>query len=181
MQRSAIERAAKARGDRITRWYAEKRTAKTMARPGLERLRAEARGGHLRKLYVFRLDRLSRSGIRDTFELVEELRDAGVELVTISDGFSLTGPAAEVILAVMAWAAKMERLAINERISAARERVEAAGGHWGRPLRASRDEIARIVRMRDRGQSVRAISVALKIPRTTVQRTIQRASGASPS
>jgi hypothetical protein len=32
-----------------------------------------------------------------------------------------------VVLAVMAWAAKMERLAINERISAARERGNRPG------------------------------------------------------
>ena len=53
----------------------------------------------------------------------------------MADGFSLDGPAAEVVLAVMAWAAKMERLAIAERISAARERIESEGGRWGRPSR----------------------------------------------
>ena len=81
-------------------------------------------------MYVFRLDRLTRSGIRDTFELVEELRGHGIEIVSVADGFDLNGPAAEVVLAVMAWAAKMERLALGERVAAARERVEAAGGSW---------------------------------------------------
>ncbi|RKG86243.1 hypothetical protein D7W82_17195 [Corallococcus sp. CA049B] len=44
----------------------------------MERLRANARGGHVRRLYVFKLDRLTRSGIRDTFEVIEELRGAEV-------------------------------------------------------------------------------------------------------
>src|SRR5437899_12614608 len=44
---------------------------------------------------------------------VEELRTAGTELVTVADGIALDGPAAEVILAVMAWAAKMAHLAIH--------------------------------------------------------------------
>ena len=78
-QRAAIERAAAARGDAIHTWYAEKKSAKTMNRPELTRLRADARAGDLKKLFVFRLDRLTRSGIRDTFELVEELRAHGVE------------------------------------------------------------------------------------------------------
>jgi len=108
-QRAAIERTAIARGDRVTRWYAEKKSAKTIARDELQRLRADVRAGHVRKLYVFRLDRLARSGIRDTFEVVEELRAHGCELVTVADGFDLNGPAAEVVLAVMAWAAKMAR------------------------------------------------------------------------
>lgn len=123
MQRASIERACAARGDVVTAWYAEKRSGKVLARPELDRLRVEARTGAIRRLYVFRLDRLTRSGIRDTFELIEELRTHGVHLVSISDGFDLDGPAAEVVLAVMAWAAKMERLAINERISAARDRM----------------------------------------------------------
>ncbi len=169
-QRAAIERAATARGDPITDWRSEKKSGKTLARPELDRLRADARAGHVRKLYVFKLDRLTRSGIRDTFEVIEELRAHGVELVSVSDGFALDGPAAEVVLAVMAWAAKMERLAINERISAARERVEAEGGRWGRPARLSAEEVVRVRELRAQGRTLRQIAVAMKVPLATVAR-----------
>src|SRR5689334_7706679 len=80
-QRAELERVAKARGDTIGRWYAEKMTAAALARPALEQLRADARAGKIRRVYVYRLDRLTRSGIRDTFEVVEELRQAGAQLV----------------------------------------------------------------------------------------------------
>src|SRR5208283_4057232 len=108
---------------------------KTMARAELQRLLADARAGGLRgrRLYLFRLDRLTRTGIADTLTTLEELRAAGVEVISVADGFDLSGPAAEIIVSVMAWAAKMERLALGERIAAARERVEAEGGSWGRP------------------------------------------------
>src|SRR5580692_2845074 len=104
-QRAAIERAATARGDTIASWYSEKRSAKTMARAELQRLRAEAKAGLLRgrRLYLFRLDRLTRTGIADTLTTLEELRASGVEVVSVADGFDLTGPHAEVIIAVMAW------------------------------------------------------------------------------
>lgn len=59
------------------------------------------------------------------FEVVEELRAHGCQVVAVADGFDLEGPAAEVVLAVMAWAAKVERLSINERIASARDRLEA--------------------------------------------------------
>jgi DNA invertase Pin-like site-specific DNA recombinase len=173
-QKSAIERAATARDDTITDWRAEKRSGKTLARPELDRLRADARAGHVRRLYVFKLDRLTRSGIRDTFEVIEELRAHGAELVSVSDGFALDGPAAEVVLAVMAWAAKMERLAINERISAARERVEAEGRSWGRPSRLDPRTRDRVVAMKQAGKSVREIAVALKVPKSTVARVVSR-------
>ena len=174
MQRDAIERAARARGDKIGRWYADKRSGATMQRSDLDELRRSARVGNVRKLYVFRLDRLTRSGIRDTLALVEELRKHGCELVTITDGFDLSGPAAEVVLAVMAWAAQLERLAINERISAARERVEAEGRSWGRPSRLSEAERRRILEYHAKGKSTRAIAVALKIPRATVARAVSQ-------
>jgi DNA invertase Pin-like site-specific DNA recombinase len=130
----------------------------------------DARAGKIGKLYVFRLDRLTRSGIKDTFELIEELRHHGVQLVSIADGFDLDGPAAEVVLAVMAWAAKMERLAINERISAARERMESEGKSWGRPSRLKDADREKIAKLRAEGRSLRQIANALKIPLATVAR-----------
>lgn len=172
MQRLAIERAARARGNEIGCWYSEKKSARTVARPELDRLRADARAGRIRRLYIFRLDRLTRSGIRDTLEVVDELRRHGVELVTVSDGFDLEGPAAEIVLAVMAWSARMERVAINERISAARDRLEAQGRSWGRPKRMTAAQTTRAVQLREQGHSVRAIAKTLRVPRSTVARTI---------
>jgi integrase len=52
MQRHAIDRAAAARGDVLATIYAEKRTATTMERPELERLRAEVRAGRVKRIYV---------------------------------------------------------------------------------------------------------------------------------
>lgn len=179
-QKSAIERAATARGDTITDWRSEKRSGKTLARPELGRVRADARAGHVRKLYVFKLDRLTRSGIRDTFEVVEELRAHGCKIVSVSDGFALDGPAAEVVLAVMAWAAKMERLAINERISAARERVEAEGRRWGRPTRLDDGRRAQVISMKNAGRTIREIAVAVKIPKSTVARALRTTSEPAP-
>src|SRR3990172_9182736 len=173
-QRSAVERAAAGRGDTIEVWFSEKKSGKTVARPELDRLRAEVRAGRIGKLYLFKLDRLTRSGIRDTFEVIEELRAHGVQLVSVSDGFALDGPAAEVILAVIAWAAKMERLAVNERIAAARARLEAEGRPWGRPPRLSQAACVRLRALRDEGRSVRDIAVAMKVPRSTVARALAR-------
>jgi DNA invertase Pin-like site-specific DNA recombinase len=172
-QKAAIERMAVSRGDTISCWYSEKRSGKTMARPELDRLRADARAGGVTRLYVFRLDRLTRSGIRDTFELVEELRRHHIQLLSVADGFDLEGPAAEVVLAVMAWAAKMERLAINERISAARERLASEGRGWGRPARLGSIERERIAALRAGGRSIRDIAMSVGVPRSTVARALE--------
>ncbi len=173
-QRSAIERTASARGDPVITWYEEKRSGKTIVRPELDRLRQDARAGLVRKLYVFKLDRFARSGVRDTFEVVESLPYHGVELISVADGFDFSDPAAEVVLAVMAWAAKVERLAIRERIGAAMERLQAQGKSWGRPQRLKDADRARILALKSEGRSVWQISLALKVPRATVGRAVAR-------
>lgn len=170
LQRTAVTRAAAARGDHIPKrlWFEEKRSGGTIERPALQKLREAVRAGHVGRVYVFRIDRLTRSGIRDTLGLVEEFRRGGAELVTVADGFDLSGPGAEIVLAVMAWAAQMERAAIGERIKAARVRVEAAGGRWGRPRRVDPTTLTLARAAAKKGKSIRAIAIALKVPRSTL-------------
>jgi len=173
-QRASIERAAKARGQRVATWYQEKESGKRLDRPELERLRGDVRAGRVATLFVFRLDRLTRSGIRDTLALLQELRENGCAVVSIGDGFDLSGPFAEVVIAVIAWAAQMERLAIGERIAASRQRLAAEGRPWGRPLKhiglvtlqAAEKRLAE-------GQSIRTVATALKIDRSTLSRALK--------
>lgn len=178
MQLDAIHRAAELRGDTIrpVETYADKMSGRTMARPSLERLRAAVRAHEVKRLYVFRLDRLTRSGIRDMLAIVDELKAHGCELVTIADGFDVsdTGPASEIILSMIAWAAKFERQAIGERIAAARLRVEAKGGAWGRPRRMGEAELRSAREMHEAGRTHRQIAVALKTPKATITRALER-------
>lgn len=172
-QRDAIERCAASRGDAIEVWYDEKVSAATLQRPELGKLRAAIRAGHIGRLYVHRLDRLARSGIRDTLDLVQEIERGGAQLVTVGDGLDLAGPARDVVLSVLAWAAQMERDAIGERIRAARARIEAKGGSWGRPRSLTEAQIATARAMRDAGKTLRAIAVKLGVPHSTLSRSLR--------
>ncbi len=168
MQRDAIQRAAQARGTPIDVWFSEKVGGGADAvRIQLTALRASVQLGTFDRLFVYRLDRLSRGGIRSTLAILDELKANGCRVESVADGFSLEGPASEVVLAVLAWAAQMERAAIGERIAAARTRVEASGGSWGRPRRVDDDTVAK-VRALSQSRTVRQIAVALKIPKSTV-------------
>jgi DNA invertase Pin-like site-specific DNA recombinase len=173
-QRDAIERAALARGDAITHWYEETRSGKSLDRPKLAELQWAAQRGELVKVYVFRVDRLTRRGIRDTLSIVEALRQCGCIVASVADGFALDGPAGDVILAVMAWAAQMERQALGDRISAARDRVEAAGGRWGRPRRVDPGTLLRAREMSAGGLTLREIAAALKVPKATLWRALSQ-------
>jgi DNA invertase Pin-like site-specific DNA recombinase len=173
LQRAAVEKAAAARGDQIAEFFEEKRSGSSRERPELVRLMAAIRAGGFGRLYVFRLDRLTRLGIRDTLQILDEITAAGCNVVTVTDGFELQGPAAGVIIAVMAWAAQVEGLAKAERISAARARIEAEGGSWGRPRRVDPLTIAAARKMRDKDKlPVRVIAQRLKVPKTTLLRAL---------
>lgn len=172
MQREAITRTAASRGDVVEDWIEDRFTGGGAHPPGLKTLLDGARGGAWSRCYVYRLDRLSRRGIRDLLGLVQDLERYGVDLVSIADGFELKGPAREVILAVLAWAAQMERQAIGERIQDARRRVESNGGTWGRPPRMTEDQKERARALKAKGASHRRIAATLGIPLSTVARAV---------
>lgn len=174
MQRHAIEQAAGLRGDVIGRWYEEKASAKTIDRPALKRLRADVLAGNVGRLYVYRLDRLARTGIRDTLEIVDEAKRCGCAIVNLADGFALDGPVADVVIAVMAWANQMERLAINERIAGARERVESEGRTWGRQPSFSAAQAERVRTMASEGGTIRGIATEVGLSKSAVSRILSR-------
>ncbi|ABS26857.1 recombinase family protein [Anaeromyxobacter sp. Fw109-5] len=183
MQRHAIEQEAARRGDTIVEWYSEKRSAKTSQRPELERLRADIRAGCVRKVYGFRFDRFLRTGPADAFKFAEECHQNGVELVTVADGLHLKPGKDDVVTSVLLFAfslaAKLERAAINDRIAAARERLEAEGKPWGRPSRLTSGDVAKIVALQAQGLSHRAIAVRVHVPRSTVTLALKRAAAAA--
>ena len=161
----------------------------------LDELRAKVRLGTVGRVYTFKLDRITRSGVADTFEVVEEMRRNKCELICVMDAFRFDDNAgADAVIFALSLGAKLERSAINDRIGAARTRLEEAvrsgsrKGHvhaWGRPLRgySKKDrangvrpvDLDRVRRMRAEGKSPRDISVALKVPRTTIKRALARA------
>lgn len=175
-QRSAIRKAAKARGDTIAEWFVEKAGAGTLRRAELKRLRAAVTAGTIARVYVFRLDRLARSGVADTFRVIDQFRTHGTTLITVADGMPATdGPWGDVVIAVLAAAAEIELTALKERLKVARERCEREGRKWGRPPRLTRADYPRLLELKARGYSTRKMAMALKVPRTTIMDHLAKA------
>ena len=167
MQRDAITRVCSARGERVDLWCSEK-TGGAGSREGLSRLLEQVRAGKIRKVYVWRLDRLSRGGILEVFGIVRDCRANRCGFESVSEGFSLDHPASDMVLAVLASFAEMERTAIRSRLAEARAALEASGGSWGRPRAIDRPTLRRIRQLHGEGRTLREIAMALKIPRSTI-------------
>jgi DNA invertase Pin-like site-specific DNA recombinase len=176
-QWDAVRRALPAGVEPVV--YREKMSAKTTDRPELQRLLSDCRAGGIGALFIFRLDRLTRTGVGDTFRVVDDLARLGVALHSVSDNVHvLPGKddlTTTVMLFALSLAAKLELVAKNERIAAARVVAEAKGTAWGRPSRITPADRARIRAMHAEGRTVREIAMATKTPRSTVQRALARA------
>ncbi len=100
----------------------------------MRHLLALVRGGtlHGRHLYVFQLAQLCRTGVAGTLAVLGELRQAGVTLVVVADKLTIVpereDTTSEMLVFALGLAARLERAAVNDRIAAARERVESDGG-----------------------------------------------------
>jgi DNA invertase Pin-like site-specific DNA recombinase len=173
-QRAAIDAAARARGDAVGVWFADVASGSSLERPELARLRAALDAGRLGRVWVWRLDRLTRSGIADTLECVSHVRRCGAELVSVADQVALDGgPAGELVLAVLAWCAQLERTKIRENQDAARARMSLEGRSWGRPPLPPTVRDA-VIAAASHGFSRREIARQLKVSKSYVDRVLRQ-------
>jgi DNA invertase Pin-like site-specific DNA recombinase len=168
LQRASVERRASNDGVAELAWYSEQRSGRSWVRPELERLLDAARQGLHSRVYVWRLDRLTRRGPHDTLNVVQALRGAGVELVSVSEGFDFSGAVGELLVSMLGFAARLEMDAQLDRQQAARTRIEANGGTWGRPPKLLPAMVEKIRELRTEGRSIRSIAMAVKVPRSSV-------------
>lgn len=103
----------------------------------LARLLDDIRHGkrHYDVLVVWALDRLTRSGIRAIFPLLDAFELYNVHVVSIQDAWlqQETGPGRDMFISIAAWAAKFESDRKSANTRAGLERARANGKRLGRP------------------------------------------------
>ena len=117
----------------------------------LSRLQAAARRGEYDRLMVWELSRLSRRGIGPLLHLIQQFDAQGVRVYSIREPWvGDDGPARELLVAILAWAARWEREMISARTKSALASRKALGIHVGRP-KGSRDRVPRVRRAKRGG------------------------------
>lgn len=82
-QRVAIERYAEKHSFTVERWYEDKSSGTvTYNRKGLKQLRQDITGGKVKRLILFKLDRLSRRMV-DAIQLLDDWHARGCEIVIL--------------------------------------------------------------------------------------------------
>lgn len=171
-----LRQVAKARGWKDVKEYIDLgQSGGKASRPALDELRKAARSGELTEVMAAALDRLGRN-LRDLLLLLDELAAAGCAVVSLREGIDLSTPTGKLMTAIFGALAEFERGLIRARIQNGIEKVKATGkSRSGRPLGRPRRQVDldRVASMRANGQSWRAVAVALKTPRRTLERAFE--------
>jgi DNA invertase Pin-like site-specific DNA recombinase len=160
-QRAVIEGESARRGWDLAHVFTDTASGRSLSRrPGLEDALGMLETGGASALIVSKLDRLSRS-TKDFATLMERAQKRGWAPVVLDLGVDTTTPVGELVASVMVSVAQWERRAIGQRTKEALAARKAQGGKLGRPRQLPKAVRQRIVRMRTRGLSLRAIAEVL--------------------
>lgn len=110
-----LDLCRKAAGGALTAYQDAGYSGKTTKRPDFERLLRDIKSDKIRKLYVYRLDRFSRS-VADFGRLWEILQEHNVEFVSVNENFDTTTPMGRAMLHIIMVFAQLERETTAERV-----------------------------------------------------------------
>jgi DNA invertase Pin-like site-specific DNA recombinase len=150
-------------------------SAKSLQRPGMERLLALVDGKKVQAVIVAKLDRLTRS-VKDLCELLERFERRGVALISVAESLDTSSAAGRLVLNIMTAVSQWEREAIGERTRDAMHhkrnngervgnirfgyRLSSDGKHL-EPEPGEQATLAQIHHLRKDGHSMRRIATAL--------------------
>lgn len=106
-------------------------SAKTLRRPGMQRILDELRSGEIGTVVVLKLDRLTRS-VRDLGTLLELFEQHDVHLVAVAENLDTGTAAGRLMLHLLASVSQWERETIAERTSFALEHKRRRGKVYGK-------------------------------------------------
>jgi DNA invertase Pin-like site-specific DNA recombinase len=151
--------------------YLDKASGKSAERPAFRRMFEAASRKDFDLVLFWSLDRFSREGVLETLQHLQRLSSHGVEWFSYGEEYLRSvGAFKEAVLAILAAIAKQERIRLSERVQAGLSRARAQGKVLGRPKAAVRPE--RVLRLRERGLSIRQIATETGVSAMTVQRIL---------
>ena len=166
-QRRQLATYAKSQDWEIVKEYTDTATGSNGDRQGFKQMLNDATRREWDLLLVWAVDRISREGATAVFATLSQLTGYGVKFHSFSEPhLSTVGPFGDVILALYATFAKLERDKLIERTKAGLSRARAQGKVLGRPRRILDGE--KICRLRTQGFSFREIAKQLRVDVATV-------------
>src|SRR5450631_1783895 len=151
------------------RVFREKISGATADRPQLSKLLAAVTQGDV--VIIPAVDRLSRD-TTDLLVIARDLQNAGAGLRSIAEPVvDTTSDFAELVLAMLGVAAKLERRRIKERTTRGRADAKAKGVKFGRKPKLTQHQKREAIKRRDKdGETLRSIARSYNVSAATISR-----------
>jgi DNA invertase Pin-like site-specific DNA recombinase len=173
LQLDEVREHARVRGFEVVAEYQDTISGSRDRRPGLDALLLDARRHRFDTVLVWKLDRLGRS-LRHLVLLLEELSQCGVSVIATSQGIDTSGALGRFVANLLGALGEMERELVVERTRAGLAAARRRGVRFGRPSVLTAEAAARVARLHNNGQPIRAIASLLGVSRGVVHREIVR-------
>ena len=143
---------------------------------------ADARRGAFDVVVVFRFDRFARS-VKQLVLALEEFRTLGIGFVSQQEALDTSTPMGEVMFAIIAALAQLERRVIQERVIAGIQHAKARGTKSDAAIgrQGALFDRGSVVELRQVGRSWREIAKALDVSARTARRVYEQRGVAKPS
>ena len=153
---------------RCSKIYREKISGATVERPQLKKLIAALLPGDV--VSVAAVDRLSRD-TTDLLIIARKVQQAGAGLRSLAEPvLDTTGDFAELVLAMLGVAAKLERRRIIERTARGRADAKAAGVKFGRKPTLTPHQQREARQRIEQGETQRSIARSFNVSQATISR-----------
>jgi len=150
--------------------YREKISGATAERPQLKKLIAALLPGDV--VVIAAVDRLSRD-TTDLLIIARDVQQAGAGLRSLAEPvLDTTGDFAELVLAMLGVAAKLERRRIIERTARGRADAKAAGVKFGRKPSLTPHQQREALKRVEQGETQRSIARSFNVSQATISRLI---------
>lgn len=171
-QLSELRAFAARQGWTVTAEYVDRGVSgAAKVRPAFDKMMVAASRKEFDLLLFWRLDRLSREGVRRTLAILTQLDNWNVAWRSYSEShFDSCGLFKDAVLASCATLAQQERIAISERTKAGLKRAVKAGRTLGR--RPVDVDVKAAKRMQREGMGLRGIAAELGISVNTLRNAL---------
>lgn len=155
----------------IEKWFTEKISGKSMNRPKLKEMLEFVRSGDT--VFIHDFSRLARS-TKDLLEIVEQLNEKGVHLVSNKENIDTSTPTGKLMLTMIGAIAEFERQNLLERQREGIAIAKRDGKYRGRQVKKIDDDLLKSVyaEYKERKINKKEMAEKLEISRPTLDKLL---------
>lgn len=124
-----IDKGKEYSGEEVEIYQDRGYSGKNIERPDLKRLKADIEANRIKRVIVYRLDRISRN-ITDFYQMYQLMETHKVEFVSLREQFETSSPMGRAMMGILIVFAQMERESIQERVKDNYYYRIAGDGRW---------------------------------------------------